>query len=52
MRFCSPACVEAYQHRLQEQTKVKIEYLGFAVATAPRKAGLHQLYDFIRQSPA
>ena len=24
MRFCSPACVEAYQHRLDEHTKVKI----------------------------
>jgi hypothetical protein len=52
MRFCSPACVEAYQHRLDEQTKVKIAHLGFAAVAGPRKAGLPRLYDFVRQSPA
>jgi hypothetical protein len=52
MRFCSPACVEAYQYRLEEQTKVKIEHLGFAAAARPRQAGLHRLYDFVRLSPA
>jgi hypothetical protein len=52
MRFCSPACVEAYQHRLDEQTKVKIEHLGFTAAAGPRKGSLHLLYDFVRQSPA
>jgi len=53
MRFCSPACVEAYQHRLDEQTKVKIEHLGFAsVAAGPRKGGLLRLYDVVRPTPA
>jgi hypothetical protein len=52
MRFCSPACVQAYQHRLDEQTKVKIEHLGFAAVAGPRKAGLSRLHDFVRQSPA
>jgi hypothetical protein len=52
MRFCSPACVEAYQSRLEEQTKVKIEHLDFANAAGSRKAGLLRLYDSVRQSPA
>jgi hypothetical protein len=52
MRFCSPVCVEAYQHRLDEQTKVKIEHLGFAAAAGPRKAGLLRFYDVVRQPPA
>jgi hypothetical protein len=52
MRFCSPACVEAYQYRLQEQTKVKIEHLGFAAAAAPRQADLRRLSAFVRLSPA
>jgi hypothetical protein len=52
MRFCSPACVGAYQSRLQEQTKVKIGRLGFATAAGSRKAGLLGLDDFVRQSPA
>jgi len=51
MRFCSPACVEAYQYRLEEQTKVKIEHLGFAAAAPPRQAGLHRLYAAVRLSP-
>jgi hypothetical protein len=28
MRFCSPACLRAYQHRLNEDTKAKIQRLG------------------------
>jgi len=52
MRFCSPACVQAYQHRLDEHTKVKIAHLGFAAAAGSRTAGLHRLYDLVRQSPA
>jgi hypothetical protein len=52
MQFCSPACVEAYQQRLEEKTKMKIGHLGFATAAGPRKAGLHRLSDFVRQSPA
>jgi hypothetical protein len=52
MRFCSPACVEAYQYRLGEQTKVKIDQLGFATAAGSRTTGLHRLCDFVRQSPA
>jgi len=52
MRFCSPACVAAYQHRLDEETIVKIEHLGFAATAEARKAGLHRLYDLVRQSPA
>ena len=51
MQFCSPACVEAYQYRLEEQTKVKIEHLGFAAAAPPRQAGLHRLYAAVRLSP-
>ena len=31
MRFCSAACVAAYQHRLGEETKVKIQRLRFAL---------------------
>jgi hypothetical protein len=52
MRFCSPVCVAAYQHRLEGKTKLKIEHLAFPTAVRPRKAGLHRLYDFVRQSPA
>jgi hypothetical protein len=52
MRFCSPACVEAYRHRLEEETKVKIDHLGFATVAGPRKAGSHRRYDFVRRSPA
>jgi hypothetical protein len=53
MRFCSPACVEAYQHRLGEQTKVKIEHLGFPSAAAgPRNGGLLRLYDVGRPTLA
>ena len=48
MRFCSSVCVEAYQHRLEGKTKVKIEHLAFPTAVGPRKAGLHWLYDFVR----
>ncbi len=29
MRFCSAACKEAYQHRLDEDTKTKIRRLDF-----------------------
>jgi hypothetical protein len=35
MRFCSAACGKAYQCRLEEQTKVKIEHLGVAAAARP-----------------
>src|ERR1700685_1291033 len=52
MRFCSPACVEAYQHRLDEQTKEKIAHLGFAAVAGPLKARFPRLYGFGRRSPA
>jgi hypothetical protein len=32
MRFCSSACIEAYQLRLDEATKAKIERLDFVCA--------------------
>jgi hypothetical protein len=32
MRFCSLACVEAYQRRLGEATRAKIERLDFVCA--------------------
>jgi len=31
MRFCSPACVDAYRRRLDDDTKLKISRLNIAV---------------------
>ena len=36
MRFCSTPCKDAYQHRLSEETKVKIGHLDFVGGAGSR----------------
>jgi hypothetical protein len=37
MRFCSAACVQAYQRRLQDQTKQKIATIRHADSARPQQ---------------
>ncbi len=49
MRFCSSGCVEAYQQRLDEGTKVKIRELALANSPPARHLGcLHRLGGLVR----
>jgi hypothetical protein len=55
MRFCSQACVAAYQHRLGEDTRMKIKRLDFATPErpiiSPAKIDFRWLNSVIRQLP-
>ena len=50
MRFCSPACVDAYRRRLDDDTKVKISRLD-VVASRHRMAALPWLGGLIERLP-
>jgi hypothetical protein len=50
MRFCSPACVDAYRRRLDDDTKRKISRLD-VVAAGRRQTGiLPWLGDLIQRA--
>lgn len=51
MRFCSPVCIAAYQERLDETTKAKIQRLDFPVPKAGPNGGWRWLGDVMRHLP-
>jgi hypothetical protein len=51
MRFCSPACVEAYRGRLDDGTRTKIQQLDFAAAGNPRRTAPPWLAGLIQRLP-
>jgi len=51
MRFCSPACVAAYRHRLDDETKLKIQQLDFVAVGHPQKIDFRWLGSFIQRLP-
>jgi hypothetical protein len=51
MRFCSPACVEAYRGRLEDGTRTKIQQLDFVTAATPRKPDMPWLAGLIQRLP-
>jgi hypothetical protein len=51
MRFCSAACVEAYRHRLDDDTRLKISRLDVAAAGTRQTGALSRYRDSTRLSP-
>jgi hypothetical protein len=51
MRFCSTVCVESYQRRLDEDTRVKIQHLDFAAPENSRQIDYLWLGRFIGRLP-
>jgi hypothetical protein len=51
MRFCSPACVEAYRRRLDDETKLKIQRLDFLAVGNPQKPDYRRLGGFVQRLP-
>jgi hypothetical protein len=49
MRFCSAVCMKSYQHRLDDETRMKIRHLDFITHGDSRKLGTRLLGNVIRQ---
>ena len=49
MRFCSTVCMKSYQHRLGDETKMKIGRLDFVPPDNSRGFGARLLDNVMRQ---